>query len=150
MVILRKLLLSVVSVASTIVALLLATFVGGPAIRAVVGIPPGFREDFTSPAAFRQAIFAQAILVSVAFFVLGIASTKLIRTPRYIDAIWIANPIAVGFGFALYKMIYHALYPLGYLPEYDSPLALVILSLAAPVVFAGCFYLGTIRLQRKG
>jgi hypothetical protein len=29
-----------------------------------------------------------------------------------------------------------------YLPEYNSPLALLIFCLAAPAIFAGCFYLG--------
>jgi apolipoprotein N-acyltransferase len=86
---------------------------------------------------------------SFSFFVLGLASRKLMRTHRYSDAIWIANPVTVGLGFATYKSIYHALYPLGYLSEYASPLALLIFCLAAPAVFAGCFYVGTISFKRK-
>jgi hypothetical protein len=101
-----------------------------------------FQEHFFSPAAFREALAVQAIAVGVAFFVLGMASRRFFREARYSDAVWIANPVTVGIGFATYKSIYHALYPAGYFPEYDSPAALLMLSLAAPVVFAGCLYLG--------
>ena len=138
----KKLLLEGVAVGITVLALVLATYAGGPAVRKVFGVPKGFQEHFFSPAAFREALAVQAIAVGLAFFVLGIASRRPFREARYLDAVWIANPVTVGVGFAAYKSIYHALYPAGYFPEYDSPAALVILSLAAPVVFAGCLYLG--------
>src|SRR5690348_12059261 len=98
MTLLRKLLLSVVSTAMTVLALLLAVYVGGPAVRTIVGVPQGFREDFVSHAAFRQALLVQATVVGSAFFAFGIASRRLWRTPRYSDAIWIANSLAVGVG----------------------------------------------------
>jgi len=126
----------------TVLGLLLAVYVVGPAVRKIFGAPQGFREHFTSPATFHQALVVQAISVALAFFVFGIASKRLLRTARYSEAVWIANPVTVGFGFAAYKWLYHALYSPSYLPEYDSPLMLLIFSLAAPVVFAGCFYLG--------
>jgi hypothetical protein len=138
----KKLLLEGTPVGVTVLGLLLATYAGGPAVRKAFGVPKGFREHFFSPAAFREAFAVQAITVGVAFFVLGIASRKLFREARYLDAVWIANPVTVGIGFSTYKSIYHALYPAGYFPEYDSPAALLILSLAAPVVFAGCLYFG--------
>ena len=139
----RKLLLAGIAVGMTVLGLLLAVYAGGPAVRKIFGAPEAFGEDFTSPAAFHQALVVQAIALGLAFFVLGIASKRLSRASRYSDAVWIANPLTVGLGFAAYKCVYHALHSPSYLPEYDSPLMLLILSLAAPVVFAGCFYLGT-------
>jgi hypothetical protein len=138
----KKLLLAGFAVGITVLGLLLATYAGGPAVRKVFGVPEGFQEHFFSAAAFREALAVQAIAVGLAFFVFGIASRRLLREARYSDAVWIANPLTVGVGFATYKSIYHALYPAGYFPEYDSPLALLILCLAAPAAFAGCFYLG--------
>jgi hypothetical protein len=137
----KKLLLAGVAVGMTILALLLAVYAGGPAVRKVFGVPEEFQEDFGSPAAFRQALLVQAIAVGLGFFVFGIPARRLLRAVRYSDAVWIANPLTVGLGFATYKSIYHALYPVGYLPEYDSPLALLIFCLAA-AIFAGCFYVG--------
>jgi len=139
----RKLLRGV-AIGMTVLGLLLAVYGGGPAVRKIFGVPEEFQEDFTPPAAFHQALVVQAISVGLAFFVLGIASNRLVRTARYSDAVWIANPATVGFGFAAYKCLYHALHSPSYLPEYDSPAAFLILSLAAPVVFAGCLYLGAI------
>ena len=138
----KKLLLEGTAVGVTVLGLLLATYAGGPAVRRVFGVPKGFQEHFFSPPAFREAVAVQAIAVGIAFFVLGIASRRFFGEAPYLDAVWIANPVTVGIGFATYKSIYHALYPAGYFPEYDSPAALLILSLAAPVVFGGCLYLG--------
>ena len=138
----KKLLLAEVAVGTTGLGLRFAVYSGGPAVRKVFGVPEGFQEDFTSLAAFRQALVVQAIAVSSVFYVLGIAARRTLRAARYSDVVWIANPLTVGLGFATYKSIYHALYPVGYLPEYDSPAALLIFCLAAPAVFAGCFYLG--------
>lgn len=136
----KKLLLAGVAVGMTALALLFATYAGGPAVRKVFGAPQGFQEHFFSPAAFREALAVQAIAVGLAFFVLGFVSRKLSSAARYPDAVWIANPVTLGLGFAVYKCFYHALYPVGYFPEYDSPAALLIFSLSAPA-FAGCFYL---------
>jgi hypothetical protein len=140
----QKVLLPGVAVAATVLGLLLAVYAGGPAVRKIFGVPEGFQEHFTSPAAFHQALVVQAITVGLVLFILGIASKRVLRTARYSDAVWIANSVTVGLGFVAYKWLYHALHSPNYLPEYDSPLILVIFSLAAPVVFAGCFYLGTI------
>lgn len=137
----KKLSLASVAVGITVLGLFLALYVVGPAVRTIFGAPLGFREHFTSLANFLQTLFVQAVSVALAFFVFGIASKGLLRTKLYADAVWIVNPATVGFGFALYKWLYHSLHSPSYLPEYDSPAMLVIFSLAAPV-FAGCFYLG--------
>jgi hypothetical protein len=138
----EEVLLAGVAVAITVLGLLFAVYVVGPAVRRIFGAPLGFREHFTSPANFYQALVVQAIFLALAFFVFGIASERLSRTARYADAVWIANPATVGFGFVGYKGIYHALHSPSYVPEYDNPAMLLIFSLAAPVLFAGCFYLG--------
>lgn len=130
-----------VAVGVTVLGLLLAVYVVGPAVRKIFGAPLGFREHFTSLANLRQVLVVQAMSVALAFFVFGTASKRLVRTARYADAVWIANPVSVGFGFAVYKWLYHELHSRSYLPEYDSPAMLLIFSLAAPIVFAGCFYL---------
>jgi len=99
----------------------------------------GFKNTFTSPAAFHQALVVQAITVGLVLFILGIASNRVLRTARYSDAVWIANSVTVGLGFVAYKWLYHALHSPNYLPEYDSPLILVIfpwlLLLSLPDVF---------------
>ena len=92
----KKLLLACVALGMTVLGLLLATYAGGPAVRRVFGVAEGFQQDFFSPGALREAIAVQAIAVGLAFFVLGIASRRLLRAPRYSDAIWIANPLTVG------------------------------------------------------
>src|SRR5437868_12103034 len=99
----RKILLAGVAVGMTVLGLLLAVYVVGPAVRRIFGAPLGFREHFTSPANFYQALVVQAMSLALAFFVFGIASERLSRTARYADAVWIANPATVGFGFVGYK-----------------------------------------------
>lgn len=144
MTVLRKLLLAGLGLGMTVLGLLLAVYAGGPAFRKVFGIPKDFRADYTSPEAFHQALIVQAAAVGLALFVLGVVSKKLFGAARYSDAVWIANPLTVGFGFVGYRWLYHALHSPTYLADYDSLFMLMIFSLAAPVVFAGCFYLGTI------
>jgi hypothetical protein len=118
-------------------------------VRAVFGVPAGFGEDFISPAAFRQALCVQVACVGFVFVVLGVASARMLRTVRYWDAVGVANPLTVGVGFAAYKSIYHALNSPDYLAEYDSLPIFAIFCLAAPLVFAGCFYVGTYLRRRR-
>ena len=122
----RKILLAGVAVGMTVLGLLLAVYVVGPAVRRIFGAPLGFPEHFTSPANFYQALVVQAMSVALAFFVFGIVSERLSRTARYADAVWIANPATVGFGFVGYKGLYHALHSPSYVPEYDNPAMLLI------------------------
>src|SRR5215475_4698682 len=103
----------------TFLGLLLAVYAGGPAARKIFGAPAGFQEDFTSPAALHQALVVQGIGVGLAFFVLGIASKRLLGAAQYSDAVWIANPLTLGFGFVAYKRLYEAIsgHSSNYLPE---------------------------------
>ena len=58
------------------------------------------------------------------------------------DALWVANPITVGVGFAVYKVAYHSLHLSNYLAEYDSSQIFVLFCIASPFTFALCFYAG--------
>ena len=138
-----RLLLGVVAIVATILSLLLAERVGGPLARYIFGPPVGFREDFTSHAAFRQAFLVQAVFVGLAFFALGsaVARWNLINL-SYKHSVLVANPITVGVGFAAYKMAYHALSFPDRLAEYDSPAIFLLFCVASPVVFALCVYAG--------
>jgi hypothetical protein len=138
----RPALWALIAIGATIFALLLAERVGGPLIRAVLGTPAGFHEDFTSRPALGQALLAQTVFVGLAFFTLGTAVGQRLKSLRYKYAVWVANPITVGLGFAAYKAIYHSLHLRDYLPEYDSPTIFVLFCIASPLVFALCFYAG--------
>lgn len=126
----------------TVSALFLAERVGGPLVRAILGTPVGFHDDFTSREAVGQALLAQAMFVGLAFFLLGTVAGPRFRSIRYKYAVWVANPITVGVGFVAYKAIYHSLHLQNYLPEYDSPKIFVLFCIASPLVFALCFYAG--------
>ena len=49
----------------TLPALLFATLALGPLVRALFGVPAGFNGDFTSPVAYSQALFVQAVSVGI-------------------------------------------------------------------------------------
>jgi len=131
-----------IAIGATISALFLAERVGGPLERAVLGAPAGFHEDFTSRAAFGQALLAQAVFVGLAFLLLGTIVGRRLKSLSYKNAVWVANPITVGVGFAAYKMAYHSLNLSNYLAEYDSPEIFVVFCIASPITFALCFYAG--------
>jgi hypothetical protein len=104
----------------TFAALLFATLALGPLVRALFGVPAGFNEDLTSPAAYSQAVFVQAISVGISFLIFGGAIGTKAKRIGFCQAVWVVNPITVGVGFAGYKWIYHSLRRPDYLPEYDS------------------------------
>ena len=131
-----------IAIGATTSALVLAERVGGPLVRAVLGTPAGFHEDFTSRPALGQALLAQTVFVGLAFFLLGTVAGQRLKSLRYKYAVWVANPITVGVGFAAYKAVYHSLHLRDYLPEYDSPTIFVLFCIASPLVFAFCFYAG--------
>jgi hypothetical protein len=111
----QKTLLAMIAIGATISALFLGERVGGPLARAILGPPAGFHvEDFTSPAAYGQALLVQGVFVGLAFFLLGVTAGWRFKSLSYRDAVWAANPITVGVGFIAYKWS-------DYLAEYDSP-----------------------------
>jgi hypothetical protein len=129
-------------IVATIVALSLGVFVGGPLIRLLLGPPVGFHEDFTSMAAYRQALIVQFIFVALVFLLLGIALGQKVRDVHLAWTLWVANPITVGTGFVIYSVGYRSL-PGGYrLDEYYNVRNGVFLAIAAPFLFGLCFRAG--------
>src|SRR5438477_5605966 len=123
------------AICETMAGLFLAAFVGGPVARALFGVPAGFREHFTSNAALGQALLVQAITLGFVFLLLGTAFGRKVN--RFRCAVWAANPITVGIGFVLYKLIYESL-PSPHDVEYYHVRNGAILAIAAPVIFAFC------------
>lgn len=138
----QRVLVAVIAIGATISALFLAERVGGPLARAVLGPPAGFHEDFTSRAAYGQALLVQAVFVGLTFFLLGTAMGSRLKSFGYKQAVWVANPVTVGLGFSAYKVAYHSLHMSDYLAEYDSPQIFVLFCVASPLIFALCFYAG--------
>jgi len=92
-------LLGVVAIVVTMLSLFLAERVGGPLVRYILVPPVGFHEDFTSRAAFGQALLVQGVSVSLAFFALDFAAAGWkLRNVSYKHSLWVANPINVGVG----------------------------------------------------
>lgn len=137
----ERAIISLLAICTTMVALLLAVLTGGPFTRAFFGVPVGFREHFTSYAAFRQALFVQVVVLSLAFWLLGIALGSRVSKTHFRWAMWAANPITVGVGFVAYKLIYQSL-PLTHDVEYYNIRNGAILAITAPLVFAFCSLVG--------
>jgi hypothetical protein len=121
-------------IGATVVGLLFGTFLGGPLVRAVVGVPAGFHEDFTSFAAYRQALIVQVISLGLVFLVVGAFLSLKMRYERLIW-LWMANPITVGLGFLIYRAIYRSLSPIYRLDEYYGVKDGVLLTIAALFFF---------------
>ena len=138
----QRTLSALIAIAATIPALFLGERVGGPLVRAILGPPAGFHEDFTSRAAYGQALLVQGVFVGLAFFLVGAVAARRFKSLSYRDAVWAANPVTVGVGFIAYKWAYHSLHLSDYLAEYDSPQILVLFCFASPLVFALCLYAG--------
>jgi hypothetical protein len=145
----RKLLLAAVAIGTTLLSLLFSERIAGPTVRAVLGTPFGFQEHFFSPVAYRQALLTQAACTSFAFFTLGTALGRKFKAVRYSHAVWAANPITVGVGFIAYKALYHSLHVANYVADYDSARTFAIFCIAAPLVFASCFYTGSYLLRPR-
>ena len=101
---------ALIAIGATISALFLGERVGGPLARAILGPPAGFHEDFTSRAAYGQALLVQGLFVGLAFFLVGAVAALRFKKLSYRDAVWTANPITVGVGFIAYKLANHSLH----------------------------------------
>jgi hypothetical protein len=128
------------AVASTVAALFAAVMVGGPIIRALLGPPPGFHEDFVSREAYDEALLVQAPSVGIAFLVLGIVWGRGRRLSWKL-ALAAANPVTVGLGFVIFMVWYKSLH-FEWQYEYYGVWNGVRLALAAPIIFAACLRAG--------
>jgi hypothetical protein len=126
------------SICATTLALLVAVFVGGPIARATFGIPAGFGEHFTSSSSYRQAWIVQGVSTSLAFVLVGIFVGRTLGQTGFRWSMLAANPITVGFGFVLFKLLYESL-PLARIAiEYSNIRDGALLALLAPCLFAFC------------
>src|SRR5581483_4020379 len=92
-----------------------------------------------SNAALGQALLVQVFTLGFAFLLLGTAFGRNVNRFRW--AVWAGNPITVGIGFVLYKLIYESL-PSPHDVEYCHIRNGAILAIAAPVIFALCCLAG--------
>jgi hypothetical protein len=90
------------------VSLALGFVAGGPLVRAFLGPPLGFGEDYTTWQGVAQSIFAQGFFLIPAFFCCGYSLGNLLSSRRdWSAAVVIANPINVLVGYWLcYKLLH--------------------------------------------
>ena len=131
------------AIAVTVSALCCAVFVGAPLARTLFGSPPGFHEDFTSRQAYGEALIVQVVALSLAFLILGLASGKRIGTVSFGRAFSVVNPVSVGIGFVVYKLLYESLRVREYLGEYVGAINFTVVAIVAPFALAFCFRAGT-------
>src|ERR1700730_4850745 len=86
----ERVFIAVLAICVTMAALFLAVLIGGPLARAFFGVPVGFREHFTSSAAFRQALLVQAVTVGFAFLLLGVALGREVESAHFCWTVWAA------------------------------------------------------------
>ena len=122
----------------TFAGLYLAIHIGGPIVRAWLGIPRGFNEDYATREAWWQARIVQLLSLSAVFFLVGLASGVVKYSKPLAWSLWVANPFSVGFGYWLYQSFFSARDP----GEYFGYVGLGLLALAAPFVFAPFMFLG--------
>lgn len=130
-------------VAVSVLALFVAVHMLGPGVRALLGTPYGYDQDYATRSALTQATAVRILSLGAAFLLLGVVLSRF-RMPRsWPVALIVANPLTVGFGYAIYQ----ALWSGSYAGEYFGYGGLGMMALAAPVVLAPCVVLG-LRIAR--
>ena len=127
-----------------VAALVLAVLAAGPALRSLTGPPPGFGSDYTSSAAYAQALLAQSVSLAISFLLLGIVARNRVSAGGWRWALWVANPLTVGVAYWLLRLAR----PIDWPYEYTAYHGWLLLAFVAPLIFAPCVYLGA-RLARK-
>lgn len=128
----------------SLVALILAVAVVGPMVRTLIGAPPGFGSDFTSLEAYIQAGAVQCVSLSFLFFLFGLSARPRVVKSKWQRALGSANPLSVGLGYFLLRLISADIWPY----EYTSYRNWMLLALLAPFILAPLVYLG-ILLNRR-
>ena len=83
---------------TTVIAIATAGTLGGATVRALLGTPVGFNEDYVSLQAFAQSAIAVAVCLALAFLVLG-ATGATNRIDHRRRLIWAVNPVSLFSGF---------------------------------------------------
>jgi hypothetical protein len=126
------------AVAVTTITMFFAVFVGGPLVRALAGAPAGFGEHFVSRAGYIQAWAVQSASLAAAFLLLGAALGRSFGRIRFGRASLTANPVTVGAGFLVFKIMYAGIPLSQHSVEYFNIRDGVILALLAPFLFTAC------------
>lgn len=119
-------------------ALLLAVFVAGPALRSLAGPPSGFGSDYTSAAAYVQAVVAQGVSLALSYFLFGLATRSRATIDGWQWAFGAANPFTVGLAYGLLRVARPDEWPY----EYTAYHGWLLLAVFAPLLFAPCIYVG--------
>jgi hypothetical protein len=130
-------------VAVSVFALFVAVHVLGPAMRGLLGTPFGYDQDYATRPALTQATAVRILSLGAAFLLLGVVLSRFRVRKSWPVALIVANPVTVGFGYAIYQ----ALWSGSYAGEYFGYGGLGMMALAAPVVLAPCVLLG-LRIAR--
>jgi hypothetical protein len=111
----------------------------GPIIRAWLGAPAGFSQDYTTKEAWRQARAVQLLSLGLIFVLNGILFGVARSSKPVVRAIWTANPFSVGLAYWFFQVLFSSRVP----GEYFGDMGLALLSLLSPLVLAPCMLLGT-------
>lgn len=134
---------------ATTLALLFAFFPGGPIACALLGEPDGYGLDYTSGWALNQALLVQAACLAFAFLLLGMAFGRTIEGSRIQWTLWAANPITIGAGCVLFKLLHDGLPEHLLSVEYSHVRNGLLLVLLAPFLFAYCSRMGAYVTSRR-
>lgn len=126
-------------------ALLLAVLAAGPAFRSLAGPPAGFGSDYTSTAAYVQAVVAQCVSLALSYFLFGLATRNRATRGGWRWAFWAANPLTVGLAYWLLRLSRPDEWPY----EYTAYHGWLLLALSAPLLFAPCIYFGARLIRRQ-
>lgn len=135
-----NLLTTVIGVGAATCALFSALTVVGPTFRLWFGYPLDFNADYTSREAFLQALTVQGISLGMTFLLVGLitrarGSKSIIRW-----SLWISNPISIGLGYLLYRLVMSLNGPWEYFSYQDwAAIALLGPLFLAPCAISGAY-----------
>jgi hypothetical protein len=125
---------SIACMLAIVCALFAGVFIGGPALRAILGVPAGFREDFVSRQANLQALIVQLTSVGLVLILAAIFRARATKEKhRIADTIAITAIVAVGF--MTFRLTYEAM-PVRHDLEYYNARNGMLIVLATPLLFA--------------
>lgn len=130
-------------VAVSVFALFVAVHVLGPVARELLGTPFGYDQDYATRPALTQATAVRVLSLGAAFLVLGMVLSRFRVRGSWPVALVLANPVTVGFGYAIYQTLWSG----SYAGEYFGYGGLGMMAIAAPLLLAPCVLLG-LRIAR--
>jgi hypothetical protein len=92
-----------------VAALFAAVLVGGPIARSIFGVPAGFRQDFVSVQAARQALIVQGISVALVLAFIGVLCGRLLPRRPHRITMTLASPLVVAVAFVAFKLAFESM-----------------------------------------